>query len=157
MNEMNRRTVSAQVAMMSLAGARRVAMTLLLTVFCSVGMRAEDKAKGIVVWLNDGNKTEVLFSDMPEFTYADGNVTLKSATTELSWPIANLQKLTFEDVSVSGIRDISATGLDLLSDKFDVYDLSGRLLKRQVKSLSELPAGTYIVKTGSVTVKVVRK
>ena len=128
---------------------------LLLAVFSSTGARAEDKAKGIVVWLNDGNKTEVLFSDMPEFTYSDGNVTLKSTTTELSWPIANLQRFTFEDVIVTGIKDIK--GLDILADDCDAYDPSGRLVKRNVKSLSELPAGTYIVKTGSVTVKVIRK
>ena len=133
----------------------RVAAVLLLAVLCSTGARAEDKAKGIVVWLNDGNKTEVLFSDMPEFTYSDGNVTLKSTTTELSWPIANLQRFTFEDVIVTGIKDIK--GLDILADDCDAYDPSGRLVKRNVKSLSELPAGTYIVKTGSVTVKVIRK
>lgn len=133
----------------------RVAAVLLLAVLSSTGARAEDKAKGIVVWLNDGNKTEVLFSDMPEFTYSDGNVTLKSATTELSWPIANLQRFTFEDVIVTGIKDIK--GLDILADDCNAYDPSGRLVKRNVKSLSELPAGTYIVKTGSVTVKVIRK
>ena len=115
---------------------------------------AEDKSKCIVVWLNDGGRTEVLFTDMPEFTYADGNVTLKSTTTELSWPIANLQRFTFEDVIVTGIKDL--TGLDLLADDCAAYDLSGRLVKQGVKSLAELPAGTYIVKTGSVTVKVVR-
>lgn len=133
----------------------RVAAVLLLAVLCSTGARAEDKAKGIVVWLNDGNKTEVLFSDMPEFTYSDGNVTLKSTTTELSWPIANLQRFTFEDVIVTGIKDIK--GLDILADDCNAYDPSGCLVKRNVKSLSELPAGTYIVKTGSVTVKVIRK
>ena len=135
----------------------RMAMLLFLTVLSSTGAWAEDKAKGIVVWLNDGNKTEVLFSDMPEFTYSDGNVTLKSTTTELSWPIANLQRFTFEDVVITGIRDITSTGLDLLADNCDAYDLNGRLVKRNVKSLSELPVGTYVVKTGSVTIKVVRK
>ena len=135
----------------------RMAMLLFLTVLSSTGAWAEDKAKGIVVWLNDGNKTEVLFSDMPEFTYSDGNVTLKSTTTELSWPIANLQRFTFEDVVVTGIRDITSTGLDILADNCDAYDLNGRLVKRNVKSLSELPVGTYVVKAGSVTIKVVRK
>lgn len=135
----------------------RMAMLLFLTVLSSTGAWAEDKAKGIVVWLNDGNKTEVLFSDMPEFTYSDGNVTLKSTSTELSWPIANLQRFTFEDVVVTGIRDITSTGLDILADNCDAYDLNGRLVKRNVKSLSELPAGTYVVKAGSVTIKVVRK
>lgn len=132
-------------------------MTLLLALLCSAGVRAAQDAK-IIVWLNDGNKTEVLFADMPEFTYADGNISLQSnsPSTTLSWPIENLQKLTFEQVS-TGIRDIKVDGLDILSDNLTVYDLNGRLVKKNVKSLTELPKGVYIVKDGSVTIKVVRK
>ena len=48
----------------------RAAMTLFLAVLCSIGVRAQE-AK-IIVWLADGNKSEVLFADMPELTYADG-------------------------------------------------------------------------------------
>ncbi|MBO6033420.1 MAG: T9SS type A sorting domain-containing protein [Prevotella sp.] len=138
----------------------RAAM-LLLAVLGSVGAWAQDEAANepvIIIWLNDGNKTEVLFADMPEFTYADGNISLQSnnPSTTLSWPIENLQKLTFENVTTA-IRDIKATGLDILSDKMAVYDLSGKMLKKQIKSLSELSKGVYIVKDGSVSIKVVRK
>lgn len=134
----------------------RTAMVLLLAVLCSIGVWADD-AK-IIVWLNDGNKSEVLFADFPELTYADGYVSISSnsPSTTLSWPIEKLQKLTFEN-SITAIRDVKATGLDLLSDRFDAYDLSGKLVKKQIKSLSELPRGEYIVKDGRVTIKVVRK
>lgn len=132
----------------------RVAGVLLLAVLGTLGARAEN-AK-IIVWLNDGNKSEVLFADMPEFVYQDGNVTLKSKSTDLSWPIANLQKFTFENLE-TGIRDIKTTGLDLLSDHFDAYDLNGKLIRKGAKSLSELPRGVYIVKDGNTTIKVVRK
>ena len=119
---------------------------------------AEDKAPGIVVWMNDGTKTEVLFADMPEFTYANGYVTLQSnnPSTTLSWPIENLLKLTFENVTTA-IRDVKTTGLDILSDQMSVYDLNGKMVKKHIKSLSELPKGVYIVKDGNVTIKVVRK
>ena len=131
-------------------------MVLLLAVLSSVGVWADD-AK-IIVWLNDGNKSEVLFADFPELTYADGYVSISSnsPSTTLSWPIEKLQKLTFEN-SITAIRDVKAAGLDLLSDRFDAYDLSGKLVKKQIKSLSELPRGEYIVKDGRVTIKVVRK
>ena len=68
----------------------------------------------------------------------------------------NLLKLTFENVTTA-IRDVKATGLDILSDGMTAYDLNGRMIKQKVKSLSELPKGVYIVKDGSVTIKVVRK
>ena len=134
----------------------RTAMVLLLAVLNSIGVWADD-AK-IIVWLNDGNKSEVLFADFPELTYADGYVSISSnsPSTTLSWPIEKLQKLTFEN-SITAIRDVMAAGLDLLSDRFDAYDLSGKLVKKQIKSLSELPRGEYIVKDGRVTIKVVRK
>ena len=131
-------------------------MVLLLALLSSIGVWADD-AK-IIVWLNDGNKSEVLFADFPELTYADGYVSISSnsPSTTLSWPIEKLQKLTFEN-SITAIRDVKAAGLDLLSDRFDAYDLSGKLVKKQIKSLSELPRGEYIVKDGRVTIKVVRK
>ena len=137
---------------------RRAAAVLLLCVLTAAGSWAQSTASGIVVWLNDGNKTEVLFSDMPEFTYADGYVTLQSnnPSTALSWPIENLQKFTFEEVSTS-IRDIKVDGLDIHSDNCNAYDLNGQLVKQGIKSLSELPKGVYMVKDGSVTIKVVRK
>ena len=134
----------------------RVAGVLLLAVLGTLGARAEN-AK-IIVWLNDGNKSEVLFADMPELTYADGNVNIQSnsPSTTFSWPIGNVQKLTFENLE-TGIRDIEATGLDLLSDHFDAYDLSGKMIRKGIKSISELPKGAYIIKDGKVTFKVVRK
>ena len=135
----------------------RTAMTLFLAVLCSSGAWAQEKAKGIVIWLNDGNQSKVLFADMPELTYADGMVSLttSSPSTTLSWPIETVQKMTFEDVETA-IRDVKATGLDLLSDQFDAYDLGGKLIRKDVKSISELPLGTYIIKDGSTTIKVQR-
>ena len=130
----------------------RAALTLLLAALCSVGARAESGK--IIVWLNGGNTVPVLFSDLPEFTYSDGQVILKGQTTDLSWPIENVKKFTFEGIN-TGVKNVES--LDIHSDNLSVYDLDGRLLRQHVKSLSELPKGTYIVKNGSVTIKVVRK
>ena len=77
---------------------KQLILTLLLTLF-SVNMWADD-AK-IIVWLNDGNKTEILFTEMPEFLYADGNVSLQNGGTTMSWPLSKLQKFTFEACSTA--------------------------------------------------------
>ena len=108
--------------------------------------------------MNDGSTVPVLFSDMPEFSYADGYVTLQSAnpSTALSWPIESLQKLTFENIA-TGIKDVKATGLDIMSENATAYDTDGRIVKTGLKSLSELPKGVFIIKDGDVTIKVVRK
>ena len=109
----------------------------------------------MTVWLSGDKTVQVLFSETPEITYADGNVTLKGTKTELTWPIEDVKRLTFDD-DATDIEEVPA-GLDILSDSYDAYDLDGKLVKQQVKSLSELPAGKYILKNGSVTIKVLRK
>ena len=137
-------------------------MLTVLLACLAMAMHAQDTAKDakIVVWLKDGSKTEVLFNQMPEFLYADGRVSLQNGTTELSWLLADLKKFTFEDVQPStptAIKDIASPArLDLLGG-CAVYDLNGRLVKKHVNSLTELPKGVYIVNDGNVTTKVTRK
>ena len=135
---------------------RKALLTLLLTLM-AVSAWADD-AK-IVVWLKDGNKTEILFNKTPEFVYADGNVSVQNGGTTLSWPLANLDRFTFEDVAPAvptDVKDVKTPMLDITKG-CAVYDLSGKLVKEQIRSLSELPKGTYILKDGSVTTKVVKR
>ena len=136
----------------------RATMLLFLAVLSFSRSWAEDSK--IVVWLNDGTKTEVLFNQAPEFVYADVVVSIANGGTELSWPLAQLKKFTFEDIQPStptAVKDVkSAARLDIVRG-CSVYDINGRLIKKRIDSLTELPRGTYIVKDGSVTTKVVRR
>ena len=138
----------------------RAATTLLLALLCSTGAWAQDEEPSydpvIIIWLNDGSNQQVLFDEMPEFTLDNGVMALKGEVTEMSWPLENVDKFTFGYVS-TGIRSVKASGLDILSDQMSVYDLNGRMVKQNIKSLSELPKGVYIIKNGRVTTKVVRK
>jgi hypothetical protein len=134
-------------------------LTMFLAFFATAMWAQEAKDAKIIVWQKDGNKTEILFNQMPEFQYADGNVSLQNGGTTMSWSLANLQKFTFEAVAAppTDIKDVKTTAkLDITRD-CAVYDLSGKLVKKQIRSLSELPKGTYIIKDGSVTTKVVRR
>ena len=138
----------------------RAATLLLLAVLNPLGAWAQDAEESkIIVWLKDGSKTEVLFSQMPEFTYQDGNVSIQNGGTTLSWELANLKKFTFEDIEPSlptGVQEVKTPMLDIAKD-CEVYDLSGKLVKKSIRSLTELPKGTYIIKDGSVTTKAVKK
>lgn len=133
----------------------RAAMMLLVALLTTMTWAKDAK---IIVWLNNGSKTEVLFDDMPEFAYEGGNVSLKSGKTELSWPLAQLKKFTFEAAeTTTKVKSVATEHRLDLAKGCAVYDLNGRLVKAHVKSLSELPAGTYLVKDGNVTTKVIRK
>ncbi len=129
---------------------------LFLLMFLLTSSMAWAEDGKMTVWLSGDKTVQVLFSEKPEITYADGNVTLKGTTTELSWPIEDVKRLTFDD-DATDIENVAAAGLDILSDRYDAYDLGGKLVKQQAGSLSELPAGKYILKNGSVTIKVLRK
>ena len=139
--------------------AIKILLSLLLTLFAvSTWAQNEEPSREpvIIIWLNDGSKTEVLFDEMPVVTYDNGVLMLKGEETELSWSLENVNKFTIGNAA-SGIRDVKTADLDLLSDKLTVYDLNGRLVKKNVKSLSELPKGVYVIENGRVTTKVVRK
>lgn len=77
----------------------KVKQTILIFLFVLMGMNAWAGDSKIIVWLKDGNTKEIPFEEMPEFVYADGRITLKSDQEELSWPLTDLQKFTFESVS----------------------------------------------------------
>lgn len=135
---------------------KNILLTLLLAIFTASVWAADAK---IIVWQKDGKTTEVLFNQMPEFRYADGNVSVQNGGTTLSWSLANLDKFTFENIVPSittDVKEVQSPKLDIVKG-CAVYDLSGNLVKKQIRSLSELPKGTFILKDGSVTTKVMKK
>ncbi len=135
----------------------RAVMTLLLSVSASFGF-AQSEAE-IQVWLTDDSCVPVLFSAMPDITLEDGNLTFKGKDVDLAWPIEQVKRLTLAELDgpSTDIKTLRKTSLDLLSDHFDAYDISGRLIRQCMNSLSELPRGTYIVKDGKVSIKVIRR
>lgn len=137
-------------------------LLILMLAFTLVGLNAWAGDSKIIVWQKDGSTTEILFNQMPEFLYDNGNVSLENGDTQLSWPLSSLEKFTFENVVPSDpslptdVKDVEEPKLDIAKG-CAVYDLNGRLVKEMIRSLSELPKGTYILNDGSVTTKVVRK
>lgn len=137
-------------------------LLILMLAFTLVGLNAWAGDSKIIIWQKDGSTTEILFNQMPEFLYDNGNVSLENGDTQLSWPLSSLEKFTFENVVPSDpslptdVKDVEKPKLDIAKG-CAVYDLNGRLVKEMIRSLSELPKGTYILNDGSVTTKVVRK
>ena len=137
-------------------------LLILMLAFTLVGLNAWAGDSKIIVWQKDGSTTEILFNQMPEFLYDNGNVSLENGDTQLSWPLSSLEKFTFENVEPSDpslptkVKEVEQPKLDITKG-CAVYDLNGRLVKKQIRSLSELPKGTYILNDGYVTTKVVRK
>ena len=120
---------------------------MILTLLCALymGARAADY-NYLVFTLNDGSEQAIVATDL-NITFTDGNLVATTGNETLATiPLATLQKMQFSE-STTGISDLPTDGDD---DIKAIYDLQGRMMPLD----TQLPKGTYIVKTNSRTIKV---
>ena len=120
---------------------------MILTLLCALylGARAADY-NYLVFTLNDGSEQAIVANGL-NITFTDGNLVAATASETLATiPLATLQKMQFSE-STTGISDLPTDGDD---DIKAIYDLQGRMMPLN----TQLPKGTYIVKTSRRTIKV---
>ena len=120
---------------------------MILTLLCALylGARAADY-NYLVFTLNDGSEQAIVANSL-NITFTDGNLVAATASETLATiPLATLQKMQFSE-STTGISDLPTDGDD---DIKAIYDLQGRMMPLD----TQLPKGTYIVKTSRRTIKV---
>ena len=117
---------------------------MLCTLF--MGARAAD-FNYLVFTLNDGSEQAIVATGL-NITFTDGNLVATSANETLATiPLITLQKMQFSESNTTGISNLSTVSLD---DIKAIYDLQGRMMPLD----TQLPKGTYIIKTSSRTIKV---
>jgi hypothetical protein len=120
---------------------------MIMTLLCALymGLRAADY-NYLVFTLNDGSEQAIVANGL-NITFTDGNLVAATASETLATiPLATLQKMQFSE-STTGISDLPTDGDD---DIKAIYDLQGRMMPLD----TQLPKGTYIVKTSRRTIKV---
>jgi len=124
---------------------KRLTILTLLSVI-TLATRAADY-NYLVFTLNDGSEQVIVATNL-SITFTDGNLVATTANETLATiPLATLQKMQFSE---SNTTDISGLQLDSQDDIKAIYDLQGRTMPLN----TQLPKGTYIVKTSSRTIKV---
>lgn len=116
----------------------------------------------LTVLQKDGSSYSFKFEENPIITYTETDLVLTTDLTEVQYPIAGIEKLTFSDGEVS---EVEKTKEPASEETFTVYDLEGKSLKTfkysgngDLNSATEgLPSGIYIIKSKSVTFKTIRK
>jgi hypothetical protein len=131
--------------------------TILILLFILMGGDIWAGDPKFIVWFRDGTTAKIPIDEKIEFVYNKGIVMMKSDHINLLWPLSNVKKITFEDMHPSGLKEIPKQQFNVLSDRCMVYDLNGKLIKMQIRTLSELPKGIYIIKDENKTIKVLRK
>lgn len=124
---------------------KRLTILTLLSVI-TLATRAADY-NYLVFTLNDGSEQVIVATNL-NITFTDGNLVATTANETLATiPLATLQKMQFSE---SNTTDISGLQLESQDDIKAIYDLQGRMMPLN----TQLPKGTYIVKTSSRTIKV---
>ena len=156
---------------------QRLLLLLLLLTAMSVGMYA-DQLETLVVTLKDGSQTTFFLKDKPQVTFEGTDLKVTSDVGDAAFALADVLRFTYEKKDPSGINEtvVDPTGVAFQDDVLvisqlkanavvAIYALDGKLL-RQLKahrsgtyriSLSELPAGLYLVKADNVTCKITKR
>ena len=133
---------------------------LLLTLFAATASWAET---ALIVHQKSGGTVEYSFSEKPVVTYNEGYLVISGMWASVMYPLENLQKFTFGEVTDQVTR-ITAPANTAPQTTY-IYNVSGMLMRTlepsdngsTSASLEGLPTGTYIIKNGKTTYKVLKK
>ena len=133
----------------------------LLTLFAATASWAET---ALIVHQKSGGTVQYAFREKPVVTYSDGYLIISASEASVSYPLSNMQKFTFGDVEEDQITRITAPA-DVAPQPTFIYSIDGKLMRTlqpsedgtTSASVEGLPTGTYIIKNGKTTYKVVKK
>ena len=151
-------------------------LTLLLTI--AVGLWAQDATPRLVVWQKSGEKTYFELNEMPETTFEDGMLVIRSSKTTVSYQLENILRYTYEGV-ITSITDLQPSERAVIIAKDGdgvtfrnlpggtsvcVYGTNGMLVEQRTAtagqplsiSVAQRPAGVYVVKAGKETIKLMK-
>lgn len=131
----------------------------------------------LLLWLKDGRQEQYRLQTRPRITYADGQLWVHSSEVSIGYPAEEVRKYTIGgDAAIrvpTGISDVEASRSDdwcqmakaRPGSKILVYDVNGHLLTMGIVaqdgtyqySLDAYPAGIYLIKTGTTTIKIIKR
>ena len=113
---------------------------LLLSLFLAFAGTTVWAETALFVHQKNGGLLEISFSEKPVVTYSDGYVVVRTADASVSYQIREMQKFTFGEADGKLLRTYKP-GED----------------GRTSTSLEGLPAGTYVIKNGTTSYKMLKR
>lgn len=118
----------------------------------------------LIVHQKSGGTVEFAFCEKPVVTYSDGYLVITAQDRTVQFPMSNLQKFTFGEVEEDQITRITAP-VNVAPQPTYIYGIDGKLMRTLKPSddgttpanLDGLPAGTYVIKNGKTSYKVLKK
>lgn len=136
-------------------------LLFLLLAFAAAQATRADTA--LIVHRKSGGTVEFAFSEKPVVTYEDGFLVISGGMASVMYPLTDMQKFTFGEVSEQVTRIVAPVGN--APQPTYIYNLGGVLLRTfqpsedgsTSASLDGLPAGTYIIKNGNTSYKTIKR
>ena len=117
----------------------------------------------LFVHQKSGGVVEYAFSEKPVVTYSEGYLVITAGYSSVSYPLSNMEKFTFGEVDDQVTRIVAPA--NVAPQPTFIYSISGVLVRTfqpdnngsTSASLEGLPAGTYVVKNGKTSYKVMKR
>lgn len=149
---------------------KKIALSLLVALSC-ISAKAAD-GKSLFVSFNDGSRIEFALSTLPEVTFGNDKMTVKSTATTASYELWKVSTFTYG--TTTGIKQVENNKfafegdriiVDGTNNKVSAFALDGKAIKlspitagdKTIINLSELTHGIYIIKINNKSIKVARQ
>lgn len=133
----------------------------------------------LIVWKADGSKTYYELNDMPETTFENGNLVIKTKSASVSYPLTEVLRYTYDGLSTKGVSEARSVSKALVKREpntvtlanlkegtvVQLFNSDGMLLDTKtsngkghvVISVAAQPSGVYLVKYESQTLKLIKQ
>ena len=136
---------------------RRILFTACL-VCCSLIAAAQ---QSLNIYTTTSGTVCFTFAEKPSITFPNGQtLVVTTSDTTVEFPFSEVDKITFED----GVTAVESITMSKENSQIFIYDISGKLVLRSTSregaamvDLSGLRPGTYVVKDGKRTYKIMKR
>lgn len=150
---------------------KKIALSLLIALSCISAKATEDKS--LFVSFNDGSKIEFALSTLPEVTFGNDKMTVKSTATTVSYELWKVSTFTYG--TTTGIKQVETNNkfafegdriiVDGTNNKISTFALDGKAIKispttaegKTIINLNALTHDVYIIKINNKSIKVARQ
>ena len=143
--------------------SKRMKRKLIITIFLLVAATVTwaQSSPQLVVWQKNGEKVYIDLSEIPETTFKGDQLVIRGSKTSVQYPLQPSERMVSiskngDSVTLRNLREGSTVTL---------YSSNGTLLEQRTInnaqpltfSIAQRPAGVYIVKAGSETIKLMKQ
>ena len=133
----------------------------------------------LIVWKANGSKVYYELNDMPETTFENGNLVIKTKNASVSYPLTEVLRYTYDGLSTKGVSEARSVNKALVKrepntvtlanlkkgTEVQLFNSEGTLLDTKVSngkdhvvvSVAPYPCGVYLVKYESQTLKLIKQ